>query len=287
MSELIKYTTQAIDPNVLSVLDVTTDGKVVTADTWTKLWSLVFERLNAMDSFCVTVGNLVTGWNETSRTLDGMMNQINDQFAALTTGFVHYGSEAPTNAQVRLWVQPLDDLSDDTVVSHKELHQAIANKAAVFTGIALTGKVCTVDHINTPELATAQIGDVYVTVSDEVSIYNCVNVTTESNTGTPFSIWHRIYPAPAPVAVINITLRVAAWEGAVSPYYQTVHIPGITERTKIDLNPTIEQLDVFYNKNIAFMVENNNGVCTVYCIGDKPQNDYTIQASLMEVEFYG
>jgi hypothetical protein len=45
----------------------------------------------------------------------------------------------------------------------------------------------------------------------------------------------------------------------------------------------VEQLAIFYEKDITFITENDGGVVTVYVIGQKPQNDYTIPVSIVEV----
>ena len=83
--------------------------------------------------------------------------------------------------------------------------------------------------------------------------------------------------------ISTITLLSSKWEGTGSPYAQVVNVVGATENSKIDLNPTVEQLSIFHNKDITFVVENADGVITVYCIGQKPANDYTIQATITEV----
>lgn len=86
--------------------------------------------------------------------------------------------------------------------------------------------------------------------------------------------------------ISTVTLPSSGWMGEGSPYYQVVNIAGATENSKIDLNPTVEQLNIFHEKDISFVVANNNGVITVYCIGQKPLNDYTIQVSIIEVKRY-
>ena len=80
-----------------------------------------------------------------------------------------------------------------------------------------------------------------------------------------------------------ITLYASKWEGNDNKYYQTLTIDGATKYTKVDLQPNAEQLAIFYQKDIAFVTENENGNITVYCFGQKPLNDYTIQATLTEV----
>lgn len=81
----------------------------------------------------------------------------------------------------------------------------------------------------------------------------------------------------------TVTLLAEKWVGEASPYTQVISIEGITKNSKIDLNPSNEQLSIFHNKDIAFVVGNKNGVITVYCIGQKPANDYTMQATITEV----
>ena len=82
----------------------------------------------------------------------------------------------------------------------------------------------------------------------------------------------------------EVTLLASAWVGANSPYSQVVTIDGITEYSKVDLLPSVEQLAIFHHKDLAFVTENEDGVVTVYAIGDKPANDYTMQVQITEVE---
>ena len=84
--------------------------------------------------------------------------------------------------------------------------------------------------------------------------------------------------------IVTVSLPSDKWEGSDSLYSQVVSIDGITERSKVDLLPSVEQLAIFHNKDIAFVTENEDGVVTVYAIGDKPTNDYTMQVQITEVE---
>ena len=82
-----------------------------------------------------------------------------------------------------------------------------------------------------------------------------------------------------------ITILASAWQGDNNLYSQVVNLNGVTKNTQVDLTPSIEQLAIFYNKDLAFVTENENGVVTVYAIGQKPQNDYTIQVTMTEVGY--
>lgn len=81
----------------------------------------------------------------------------------------------------------------------------------------------------------------------------------------------------------EIELPAENWKGAESPYSQVVNIDGVSVNSKVDLQPSVEQLEIFHDKDIAFTTENDGGVVTVYAIGDRPTSDYTIQATIMEV----
>ena len=81
-----------------------------------------------------------------------------------------------------------------------------------------------------------------------------------------------------------ITLKASAWKGTDDPYSQVVSIAGVTAYSKVDLLPSVEQLAIFHDKDIAFVTENEDGVVTVYAIGDKPSQDYTIEVCITEVK---
>ena len=80
-----------------------------------------------------------------------------------------------------------------------------------------------------------------------------------------------------------INLPASQWVGSGSLYSQVVSIDGITENSQVNLAPSVEQMATFYDKDITFVTQNDGGVVTVYVIGQKPQNDYTIQADIVEV----
>lgn len=81
----------------------------------------------------------------------------------------------------------------------------------------------------------------------------------------------------------SVTLLASAWDGADGLYSQEVSIPEATPNSKVDLLPSVGQLAIFHQKDLAFVTENDGGVVTVYAIGDKPTADYVIQATITEV----
>ena len=127
------------------------------------------------------------------------------------------------------------------------------------------------------------------TLQGSVSVVNELNAnlsTGGSGPTTATSIVNALGYTPAKSAKIGeVTLLASAWIGDASPYSQVVSIDGVTENSQVDLTPSVEQLAVFYEKDLGFVTENDNGVVTVYAIGQKPTHDYTIQVTITEVDY--
>ena len=83
--------------------------------------------------------------------------------------------------------------------------------------------------------------------------------------------------------IVSVSLPASQWVGSENIYSQVVSIDGITENSQVNLTPSVEQLSIFSEENVSFITENDGGVVTVYVIGQKPTNDYTIKASIVEV----
>ncbi len=73
--------------------------------------------------------------------------------------------------------------------------------------------------------------------------------------------------------------------GGDDRYYQVVTVQNaiVTTNSKVDLNPTSDDLVVFHEKDLAFVAENWDGQIRIYCIGQVPQNSYDIPATVTEV----
>ena len=82
----------------------------------------------------------------------------------------------------------------------------------------------------------------------------------------------------------TITLKEDGWLGDASPYAQGVPLGDVTSRTKVDLQPTVDQLHMLHSRPVGFCAVNDNGVVTVYAVGNKPTDDFTFQVTLTEVE---
>lgn len=80
--------------------------------------------------------------------------------------------------------------------------------------------------------------------------------------------------------VKEIQLSESGWKGAVSPYAQVTAVEGISINSKVDLQPTAEQLR---RLNCILTAENDGGTVTVYAVGEKPAGDIALQVTLTEV----
>ena len=81
----------------------------------------------------------------------------------------------------------------------------------------------------------------------------------------------------------TVTILASGWEGTSSPYSQTVSANGVSENSKLDLQPTPAQTIELQEAEISLMAANDNGVVTIYAIGDKPISDMTMQMLITEV----
>ena len=66
----------------------------------------------------------------------------------------------------------------------------------------------------------------------------------------------------------EVTLLADAWEGSDNLYHQVVDIEGVTENSQVDLTPDVEQLAVFYQKDITFVTENETEYMHLFTCND-------------------
>jgi DNA/RNA endonuclease YhcR with UshA esterase domain len=82
----------------------------------------------------------------------------------------------------------------------------------------------------------------------------------------------------------SITLLADSWVGDSQPYSQSVEINSTTINSKIDLQPTAQQIVDLQYIETSLMVQNNgDGTFTAWAIGSKPTSDYTMQVLITEV----
>ena len=81
----------------------------------------------------------------------------------------------------------------------------------------------------------------------------------------------------------DLTILAQNWLGEQSPYYQVLELPCASSVSKIDIYPTIFQLQYLETAQIALTIENNNGTITIYALHNKPTEDLVIQVAVSEV----
>ena len=125
--------------------------------------------------------------------------------------------------------------------------------------------------------------DSAITNADEV--YIGTTVPTDPN----IQIWINIGEdeveaiASSQIQVSSVSLVATNWTGSGTMWTQVVNISGVTANSRIDLQPSPEQLAIFHEKDVAFTAVNEDGVVTVYAIGVKPTQNYVIQCTITEV----
>ena len=82
--------------------------------------------------------------------------------------------------------------------------------------------------------------------------------------------------------VKGAVLLSAMWTGS-GPYSQGITLPGVTEHSKIDLQPSASALSRLITDGVsALWVENDGGALTVYAMGAKPTAAFSVQYTRTE-----
>ena len=87
------------------------------------------------------------------------------------------------------------------------------------------------------------------------------------------------------IKVTSISLPTASWAGDASPYSQVITVSGITNNSKIDLQPDATIISQLITDTVAGLyIVNDNTTVTAYAVNAKPTVDLTIQATITEVQ---
>ena len=356
-----KYTTNAIDSSILSVLDIVSDGKVVSAERWNTLWNTVFTHINNIDAYCVDLEELRQNWTDSEEKLNKSLEDVNAKYNALKESFIHYGKEAPTDPAIRLWVEPVEDVDDSATVSHKELNDALADKVVAFEPINPTSDADAYLTVSLNNAIALEYNSSYLierfrvkqdlkgvrvsypggfgTNTEKLVIPIDTNITVihtrnsggyvdgSYNITTFVSFDSPILSTPTygkdglclgyytitafvnaagevkdvkitfyenanttmlkeAIKISNVTLEAGKWilDNATGAYVQQVSVGNITYNTLVDISLTVSQIVTFKQKDITFIPVNDNKVIKVYCVGQKPTQDYTVQMKFTEVK---
>lgn len=127
-------------------------------------------------------------------------------------------------------------------------------------------------------------------VFDAIEASNIVYVGPTKPTDPNIKVWINTSEegtgiVPVLPRIATITLSKDNWTGNSEPYSQAINVNTVTTATKIDLQPTAQQIVSLQNEEISLMIENNSGIVTCYAIGNRPTVDYTMQVLLQEVSY--
>ena len=121
MNNNTSYETQAIDLSLLSVLDITKEGKVVSVEKWVELWTLVFQHINKIDAFCVDMQATLDNWHASEVALNEIIEDMQMKYASLSTGFTHYGEAPPQNPHIKFWVRRMEDIATHCFITNADI----------------------------------------------------------------------------------------------------------------------------------------------------------------------
>ena len=127
MDNNTSYKTQAIDINLLSVLDITKEGKVVSVEKWVELWNLVFQHINKIDAFCVDMQSTLDNWHESEIALNKIIEDMQMKYDALSTGLTHYGETPPQNPHINFWIRRMNDISTHCFLTNEDVDSELSS----------------------------------------------------------------------------------------------------------------------------------------------------------------
>lgn len=81
----------------------------------------------------------------------------------------------------------------------------------------------------------------------------------------------------------SVTMPAENWSGDRNPWSQVVVCNGVDLNSKLDLQPSPEQIVALQDAEISLMATNDDGLVTVWAIGNKPAVDYTMDVLITEV----
>ena len=123
----------------------------------------------------------------------------------------------------------------------------------------------------------------FTPLKGEIIVYTDLNKIKIGDGVTKVGVLEFVNAKDDMFGMSELSLLASDWTGTESPYSQVVEVSGVTANSKVDLNPTGEQLNSLATNRTILNTANDNGTVTVYAIGNKPTEDYTMQATITEV----
>ena len=180
-------------------------------------------------------------------------------------------------------------------------HVSYSTTAPVMDGTASVGSASTVarsDHKHPTDTSRAAVSDLTALqnlvgdkkVSEQIAAAQLVYVGPTMPTDPNIKVWINTSEEgtgviPVLPRISTISLLASAWTGSNEPYSQVVNIATVTASSKIDLQPSAQQIVDLQNSETSLMIGNDGGVVTCYAIGKKPTVNYTMQVLIQEVAY--
>ena len=138
---------------------------------------------------------------------------------------------------------------------------------------------------------SALVGD--TSVADQIAAANTIYIGPDMPTDSNIKVWINTSEegtgvVPILPRITNITLKADNWTGSSNPWSQAVDITAdanIGISSKLDPQPTAQQIVSMQNEETSIMLSNEGGSVVAYAIGNKPTVDYTMQVLITEVAF--
>lgn len=190
----------------------------------------------------------------------------------LTSGYAYFCTDDGS-----FWIDYTDS---DGVVKRKQINAQEAEKLIDYNIVE--------DVVNDSTLIPTSSA-VYSAIEAAAEVYVGPDKPTDSN----IKVWINTAEegggvVPVLPRVTYITLRAANWTGNSNPWSQAVEITAdanIGISSKLDPQPTAQQIVSMQNEETSIMLSNEGGYVVAYAIGNKPTVDYTMQVLITEVAF--
>lgn len=227
-----------------------------------------------------------------------------DVYAAKSHGNHVPAAETANNAKFlrndNTW-QTVTPANIGAAASSHGTHVSYSTATPVMDGAASVGSASTVarsDHKHPTDTSRAAASDLTALqtlvgdkkVSEQIQAAQIVYVGPTKPTDPNIKVWINTSEegtgvVPVLPRVATISLPANAWTGSSEPYSQVVNIATVTTSSKIDLQPSAQQIVDLQNAETSLMIGNDGGVVTCYAIGNKPTVSYTMQVLIQEVAY--
>ena len=296
----------------------TTDDSLFYIDYKDENGTLQRKALNAKDAETLTGASLSTILNSSNveiptskAVLDALDGKVDKVDAGSVTQPVYFKDGVPTV------INTLDSVAFDGYVTKGKKSGTTVGSKATAEGISTvaSGRGSHAEGEGTSAMSELQHVEGKYNIEDHVTTYahivgngtsdemrsnahtldwsgnawyaGKVSIGTTSNVPTPTDVNDLVTKQYVDdkfnTKTASVTLAADYWTGTESPYSQVVTIDGVTANSKVDLNPTGEQLNSIATNRTILNTANDNGTVTVYAVGNKPTEDYTMQVTITEV----